>query len=246
MWSRRTSVLLLLLLLSASSASGGDQEGCQFCHRLEIRRSSAPRTKGGDLRVWEAPGGLHDPLYCSDCHPDARVAPHPSTPGPATCIGECHAPSPGVRDTHRRASFGGGIEVHRVLSAPRSPCLLCHRATDRKHDTEPIEVRCGNCHREERNSVARGVHARFARQGSAGMCARCHRMHSDPKDAPTVACEGSGCHRIVTAGMRRLAAHENSGGGTAGRISRAGVFLFIVTLGWASGRFLSPAGRKDP
>lgn len=247
MWSRKKAFLVFLLVFSGSAASAGDQEGCQFCHRLEIHRSSG-QAKGGDLRVWEAPGGLHDPLYCSDCHLDARIAPHPATPGPATCIGDCHGSTSEDRSSHQRASFGGGIEFHRNLSAPRAPCLLCHRASDKKGDTETIGARCGGCHPAEKDSVERGVHARFFRGGTGGMCARCHRAHPDGEDAPKVSCDGEGCHGKVTGTMRRLAEHEKKGaaGESAGKIPRAGVFLFIIVLGWASGRFLSPATGGKP
>lgn len=247
MWSRKTAFVVFLLVFPGGIASAADQEGCQLCHRLELHRSSG-HSKGGDLRVWEAPGGVHDLLYCSDCHQDARIAPHPATPGPATCIGDCHGSGPEARASHRRASFGGGVEAHRKVSAPRAPCVLCHGAADRKGNEETIAKRCGGCHQTERDSVGRGVHARFFRGESGGICARCHKAHPEGEDAPKVSCGDDGCHGNVTAGMRRLAGHDAKGnaGRTAGKITRAGVFLLIVSLGWASGRFLSPATGGKP
>ena len=89
MSNRWAALLAGMFLILGGYAVAGDEEGCLFCHRLELHRSSAI-AKGSNLRVWDPPGGLHDSLYCSDCHQDAKVAPHPSLPGPATCIGECH------------------------------------------------------------------------------------------------------------------------------------------------------------
>lgn len=244
MSNRWPALLAGMFLIFGGYAGAGDEEGCLFCHRLELHRSSAP-AKGGDLRVWDPPGGLHNSLYCSDCHQDARIAPHPAMPGPATCIGECHGSDQEAIASHRRASFGGANETHRMLSAPRAPCLVCHQATDKKGDTEAIEARCGWCHAAERNSVAQGVHARFFRKDQAELCARCHRAHPEEESFPGVACGGPGCHREVTEAMWKLGSHDTTGEREkpGGKISRAGVFLLIVSFGWVSGRFLSPAGK---
>jgi hypothetical protein len=245
MWNKWAALLAGVLLLLGGYAMAGDEEGCLFCHRLELHQSSALAI-GSNLRVWDPPGGLHDSLYCSDCHQDAKEAPHPALPGPATCIGECHGSDPEATASHRRASFGGANETHRILSSPRAPCLLCHRATDKKGDTGTIESRCGGCHAGERNSVAQGVHARFYRKDEWELCARCHRVHTEGENSPQVACNGQGCHGgEVTEAMRRLGSHETKGGErkTAGKIPRAGVFLLIAAFGWVSGRFLSPTGK---
>jgi hypothetical protein len=110
-----------------------------------------------------------------------------------------------------------------------------------------IEARCGGCHSAERNSVIQGVHARFSHKDEGELCARCHRIHPEGENSPRVACDGQGCHGKVTEAMWRLGSHETKGEERkpAGKIPRAGVFLLIAAFGWASGRFLSPAGKGE-
>lgn len=241
---RLVSLAAFLALAVASQAWASDEEGCLFCHRLEIRRATA--RGAGELRVRDATGP-HADLYCSDCHSDAKTAPHPQTPGPAACIGECHAPSPGARETHRRASFGGMTESHRMISAPDAPCRLCHKATDEAGKRSPIASRCEACHARERESVAAGVHGRVDPSGGGLLCGSCHRAHPPPGAAPARAgCGGTGCHSGVTEEMRRLAAHGagESKGRDAGKGARAGVFLALTAIGWISGRLLSPSRER--
>lgn len=244
MWSKGTAFVMILAgcigLLAPSGARAADEEGCLFCHGLDLR-SRTDQADGRDLRVWEAAGGPHDALFCSECHADTRRAPHAAVPGPAQCIGECHGQTTGSRDKHRRASFGGLIESHRGLSAPGAPCRLCHRASDRAGSVKEILARCGGCHAVERNAEIRGVHARISGPGGVGLCVGCHAAHPAGSGGAKAACGGPGCHATVTAGMRRLVGHGGGGGGRWA--AEAGALFGIAALGWVVGRRLSPPGR---
>lgn len=248
MSSRKRVVLLLTLpwlwLPAAGSVYAGDEEGCLFCHRLEIR-AAEPLPGGRDLRVWETPGGPHGALYCSDCHPDAGKAPHAAAPGPAQCIGDCHGQSARAKESHRRASFGGLIEPHRSLASPGAPCRLCHRASDPPGRIEAIIARCAGCHDRARESVARGVHARLAGRAGAGMCPDCHAVHSSAAGGVKASCAGAGCHASVTDAMRRLAGHagKEAQGRTTRGAAEAGVVLGLAIGGLLVGRSLSPQGK---
>lgn len=250
MWSRTGVALVLTLpwlwLPAAGSVYAGDEEGCLFCHRLEIR-AAEPLPDGRDLRVWETPGESHGALYCSDCHPDAGKAPHAAAPGPAQCIGACHGESADAKESHRRASFGGLIESHRPLASPGAPCRLCHRASDKAGRIEAVVARCAGCHDRARESVARGVHARLAGRGGAGMCPDCHAVHSSAARGVKASCAGAGCHGSVTVAMRRLAGHAGgeARGGTGRRAAEACVVLGLAAVGLFLGRGLSPRGKDD-
>lgn len=233
-----TGVFSLLLPVPARAV---DEEGCLFCHGLDLRSPAAHRD-GRDLRVWESLRGRHDALFCSDCHADARRAPHAATPGPAQCIGECHGQTAGARDSHRRASYGGLSEPHRGLSSPGAPCRLCHRASDKPGSPETILERCAACHPAQRDSEIRGVHARLAGRGGFGLCVACHAAHPSGSGQAKAACGGPGCHQTVSAGMNRLVGHR--GGVAGGRASEAGLVIGIAALGWIVGRRLSPSVRK--
>ncbi len=203
------------------------------------------------MRVSDARGGPHEPLYCSDCHPDAKTAPHQAAPGPAGCIGDCHSNSPGSVETHRAASFGGLNEGHRRISAPRAPCLLCHQAEDRLVNRDAIVYRCTGCHVRERDSVARGVHARIRGPSGGGICAGCHLAHKTPAKSQIVPvgkanCAGKECHGNVTDGMKKLGGHDSGAesGSTPGKTAAAGVFLAVAALGGMSSRLLRGNGRE--
>lgn len=233
-----SGVIVLLLPLPASAV---DEEGCLFCHALDLR-SPAAHGNGRDLRVWEPAQGRHDSLFCSDCHADARRAPHAATPGPAQCIGECHGQTAGAMDSHRRASYGGLTEPHRAVSSPGAPCRLCHRATDGSGSAETILERCGACHPAERDSELRGVHARSAGLRGFGLCVACHAAHPSGTGQAKATCGGQGCHQTVSTGMTRLVGHRGAVAG--GRASEAGLLIGIAALGWIVGRRLSPSRRN--
>ncbi len=230
-----------IVLFLAGAARAVDEEGCLFCHRLELASQAAGRD-GGDLRVREVTGGAHDALFCSDCHPDARRAPHVVAPGPAQCIMECHGQTARAKESHRRASYGGLSEPHRRLSSPEAPCRLCHRGGDGVEGRAAILERCGSCHPAERASEIRGVHGRLAGRGGCGLCVACHPAHPAAPGARTATCDGPGCHKTVTAGMKRLVGHRGDVAG--GRAAEAGVVAGIAALGWVVGRRLAPTGRK--
>ncbi len=245
MWNRRKAAALAagaILLLAAGRARAVDEEGCLFCHGLDLR-SPGPEQGGRDLRVREPVGGSHDGLFCSDCHPDARRAPHAAMPGPAQCIGECHGQTAGAKASHQRASYGGLSEPHRRLSSPEAPCRLCHRATDRAGSRDEVLARCAGCHAGQRASESRGVHARLSGRGGFGLCGGCHAAHPAAPGATKAACDGRGCHQGVTPGMKRLVGHK--GGVAGGRASEAGVLVGFAALGWIVGRRLSPPGPTD-
>ena len=246
MWSRGKTFFPVLCglvcLLVAPTACAVDEEGCLFCHGLDLR-SAAPQQDGRDLRVWEPPGGHHDALFCSDCHTDARRAPHAAAPGPAQCIGECHGQTAGAKEDHRRASYGGLIEPHRNLSSPGAPCRLCHRASDKAGTAEAILGRCAGCHAAARDSEIRGVHARISGPRGIGLCVGCHKAHQSGSGGAKTTCGAPGCHPVVTAGMMRLVGHK--GGIAGGLASEAGLLIGIAALGWIVGRRLSPPGRND-
>ncbi len=229
------------VLLLAARAQAVDEEGCLLCHGLDLR-AAASEPDGRELRVREAVGGSHDALFCSDCHPDARRAPHAAVPGPAQCIGECHGEAAGARESHRRASYGGLSESHRGLSTPDAPCRLCHRATDRPGSRETVLARCAGCHAGERASERRGVHARLSGRGASGLCASCHVPHPATPGAAKAACDGAGCHKGVSDAMRRLVGHKARVAG--GRLSEAGVLIAFAAAGWIAGRRLSPRARR--
>lgn len=235
-----------LCVCAASVAFAGDEEGCLFCHRLELHIAE-PLPAGRDLRVWEETGGPHDALYCTDCHRDAGKAPHAAAPGPAQCIGECHGQSAAATESHRRASYGGLTERHRSLSFPGAPCLLCHRAADKVGRIDAVIGRCAGCHAGERESFARGVHSRLAGRRGAGMCPDCHAVHPSAAGDGKASCAGSGCHQSVTNGMRRLAGHKGgeAQGGAARRAAAAGIVLGFAAIGLVLGRRLSPRGKDD-
>ncbi len=248
MWSRRHTGIAFALAWICVAAPGpvlaGDEEGCLFCHSLELR-VAGPSADGRDLRVWETPGGSHGALYCSDCHPDAGKAPHAAVPGPAQCIGECHGQTALAKESHRRASYGGLIESHRILASPGAPCRLCHRATDKGGNRGLIVARCAGCHGRIRESVARGVHARIGGAGGAGMCPECHVAHPVAPGGRKASCAGAGCHPSVTVGMRRLALHggDQARGWAPRRAAEGGIIVGFAALGLLLGRRLSPAGK---
>lgn len=246
MSNRRKAFVLtisgLLVLLAPTQVGAADEEGCLFCHALELRSAAGGRD-GRDLRVRESTGARHDTLFCSDCHADGRRAPHAATPGPAQCIGECHGETAGARDSHRRASYGGLSEPHRGISSPAAPCRLCHRAADRPENRAAILERCGGCHPEKRDSEIRGVHARFAGRRGVALCVACHAAHPPGSPAAKTTCGGPGCHPTVTPVMRHLVGHRGKVAG--GLASEAGLLIGIAGLGWIVGRRLSPPGRKD-
>ncbi|MGE5189655.1 MAG: hypothetical protein ACM3NF_06325 [Gemmatimonadota bacterium] len=230
-----------ILLLLGGAAHAVDEEGCLFCHGLAIR-SAGSGDGGRDLRVWEPAGGEHDALFCSDCHADARRAPHAAAPGPAQCIEECHGQTAEARESHRRASFGGLSESHRGAASPDAPCRLCHRAVDSPGNTGAILARCAACHPKERESEVRGVHARLAGRGGYGLCASCHAAHPAGAGDGKARCGGPGCHKTVTTGMTRLAGHRGAVPG--GAASEGAVVIGLGVLGWIAGRRLSPPGPK--
>ncbi len=231
----------VIVLLPAGRAWAVDEEGCLFCHGLDMA-SRASEPDGRDLCVREPVGGPHDALFCSDCHPDARRAPHASEPGAAQCIGDCHGQTASAKDSHRRASYGGLSESHRGLSSPQAPCRLCHRAADKAGSRATIAERCAGCHPGERSSEIRGVHARFGGPRGVRLCAACHVAHPAGSAAATATCTGPGCHQTATVRMNRLAGHR--GGAARGRASAAAVLVGLAGLGWIVGRRLSPPLRS--
>ncbi len=246
MWNRKIAGLAAIigvLLLLPAGLSAGDEEGCLFCHRLGLRIPEA----GGfrSLQVPEHPGAVHGSLYCSDCHPDARVAPHPSTPGPSSCVGPCHGEGETDGPKHRRASAGGATETHRAVSFPRSPCLLCHRAEDRAGMAEGTAARCAGCHPGKRADVRTGIHSRVAAVAGDAGCITCHPPHARETGEVRGSCAGTGCHDRVDEPMRRLSSHRNREGApsAARRILPGGPFLAIALALWYGGRSISR--RRD-
>ena len=234
-------LILLLVPASAGAAAGGDQEGCLFCHRLELVR--ATKNTHVSLRVWDPPGAPHGQLYCSDCHPDAGNAPHTAPPGPARCIGDCHGSTLSASASHKMASFGGLTEPHRSVTAPAAPCRICHGGLDHRVGPGEIVARCVGCHAREGESLARGIHGRLPR---GTVCIGCHPPHPEREMAGKgVSCEGSGCHASVSGRMILLSSHDTGGAmaGEGGRFARIALFLAIAAAGWASGNRLSPARR---
>jgi hypothetical protein len=241
MWNRRLILpAVLFLLVGAGAARASDEEGCLFCHRLEIGNADG----GGvwNLRVFDPPGALHAGLYCSDCHPDAKMMPHLAVPAAARCIGECHSSSVAELARHRRASFGGLTEVHRQRALPGTPCSLCHRNNDRPGDRKALLARCRGCHEEKYRSVREGVHGHLAAEGNEGMCAGCHIVHppsgTDELRGPAVTCTEAGCHARITGKMKRLGGHGDTERLPSSRAGAA-VLCAIAVLGILPGRFLA-------
>ena len=232
MLNRRTVALLAFALLGLiSTAEGADQEGCLFCHRLEIAKAGSGVA---DLRVTEKTGTAHGGLYCSDCHSDARMAPHPVSPGPARCIDECHAAGVGtVPESHRRAAFGGMTESHRRIALPSSPCMLCHKDGDPSASAFPASTRCKACHPGQAVSVSEGVHARLSAISPGGGCTACHPPHpsttSGERGETGATCKKTGCHDGVTEKMRALGGH-----GKGGASERPGRRAAFIVFGFAS------------
>jgi len=236
--------LILLGILAAGDARASDQEGCLLCHRLDLRVAADGTEKS--LKVHDSPDWLHKALYCSDCHRDARDAPHPVPPGAAQCIGECHGGNDGAIASHRRAAFAGFTESHRSVSPGRSPCRLCHSAANRKGDRSAMVRRCAGCHRREYLAAAAGPHGAIS--DTARFCVDCHPAHPEGAAAPArggASCAGPGCHPRVSPAMRALVDHRGSGG--KGReVARALLFFLLAFSGWAAGRALSPPpGRGE-
>ncbi|RJP24148.1 MAG: hypothetical protein C4529_02985 [Deltaproteobacteria bacterium] len=225
--------------VAAVPAGASDQEGCLLCHRLELRvaNDGAERT----LKVHDSPDWIHRELYCSDCHPDARNAPHPVPPGSAQCIGECHGKNDRAVASHRRAAFAGFTESHRRVSPGRSPCRLCHAAADRAGDRSAKKRRCEGCHPREYSLAAVGPHGALA--DSNRFCVDCHPAHPETVSGGGAAgissCGGPGCHARVTPSMRALVDHRGSGFAARG-LGKASLFFLLAFAGWAAGRALSP------
>ena len=234
--------LAAALSVAAAPAGAADQEGCLLCHRLELRVAA----DGADriLKVHDSPDWIHNTLYCSDCHPDARNAPHAGPPGAAQCIGECHGGSGGTIASHRRAAFAGFTESHRRVSPGKSPCRLCHTAEDRKGDRTARDRRCAGCHRKEREVAAFGPHGAFA--NTERFCLDCHPAHPEGTAAAATAgtsCSAPRCHARVSPAMRALVDHRGRDG--EGReFARALVFFLLALTGWAAGWALSPPSGR--
>ena len=249
MLNRKMSALLALAMVGlVSAAEAADQEGCLFCHRLEIASAGS---RFSDLRVTEPPGSLHAGLYCSDCHPDAKMAPHAVAPGAARCIDECHASGSGtVPESHRRAAFGGMTEKHRQAAMPSSPCLFCHKAEDPPSAAFPASSRCKGCHPGEALSVAEGVHARLSTTRPGGACPACHGSHPAAASAgggedKGATCKKMGCHDAVTDRMKALGAHGKGAPGERPNRSRAIlVFAAVCLSGLLPGRLLCGNGTR--
>jgi hypothetical protein len=230
--------VILFGILAARAAGASDQEGCLLCHRMEMRVSADGAEK--NLKVHDSPDWLHGELYCSDCHPDARNAPHAVPPGAAQCIGECHGGNDRAVASHRRAAFAGFTESHRRVSPGRSPCRLCHFASDRKGDPSAKERRCAGCHRKERDVAAAGPHGVLAK--TARFCVDCHPAHPEGTTAASTAvasCTATGCHPRVSRSMRALVDHR-AREGKGREVSRALLFFLLAFSGWAVGWALSP------
>ncbi|GAB4367182.1 MAG: hypothetical protein Kow00128_11430 [Deltaproteobacteria bacterium] len=232
------------MLAASAAVARGDGEGCLFCHRLELVRTLPERAVF--LRVWDPPGGVHAKLFCSDCHVDAKHAPHAAPPGPAGCIGSCHGSDETAVESHRRAAFGGLTEAHRSAASPFAPCRFCHAAADPAGDTGRIVTRCSRCHSSQAASLSRRIHNRLPVPKA---CVGCHPPHREATPGkPPVSCNGAGCHPEVSKRALALAAHEVPGtaSGVAGTVGRPALFLLIVLAGWGTGRFLSPrTGRTE-
>jgi len=232
-----------VLSVATTPAAAADQEGCLLCHRLELRVAA----EGADrnLKVHDSPDWLHKALYCSDCHPDARNAPHSVPPGAAQCIGECHGRNDGAVASHRRAAFAGFTESHRRVSPGKSPCRLCHAASDRKGDRSAKEGRCAGCHRKEYDASAGGPHGAFA--NTARFCVDCHPAHPEGPAAATTggaSCVAPGCHARVSPVLRALADHRGQDG--KGReFARATLFFLLAFTGGAAGWALSPPPGRE-
>lgn len=239
----RHILVLLAIVLSGmiSAAEAADQEGCLFCHRLEIAHAGSVFT---DLRVTESGKGLHAGLYCSDCHPDARMSPHSVSPGAARCIEECHGAGAGaVPENHRRAAFGGLTEAHRQVSMPSSPCLACHKADDPSSTASPAAGRCRECHRGQASSLSQGVHAGSLGKGDRGGCVACHHPHpataAGGQPAQGATCSGSGCHVTVTDKMKSLGRHgKGDPSERPGRAAGLALYCAIAGLGIIPGRMM--------
>lgn len=232
------------LSIAAAPAGAADQEGCLLCHRLELRVA----VDGADriIKVHDSPDWLHKTLYCSDCHPDARNAPHPVPPGPAQCIGDCHGGNEGAAASHRRAAFAGFTESHRRVSPGKSTCRLCHSASDRKGDRSAKERRCAGCHRKEYDAAALGPHGGFA--NTARFCVECHPAHPEDTSAAATggaSCAAPGCHARVSPVLRAIVDHRGQGGKGRG-FARAVLFFLLAFAGGAVGWALSPPpGRGE-
>lgn len=224
-----------------NTAEAADQEGCLFCHRLELAHAGS---RLSDLRVTEQGKGLHSGLYCSDCHPDARMAPHSVSPGAARCIEECHGAGAGVvPESHRRAAFGGLTEAHRQVSMPSSPCLACHKADDPPSAASPAAGRCRECHRGQAYSMSWGVHGGSLGKGNRGGCIACHPPHpSTPpggRAAKGATCGGTGCHVNVTEEMKSLGMHgKGDPSERPGRGAGLALYCAIAVLGILPGRLM--------
>jgi hypothetical protein len=235
--------VILIGILAAGAARASDQEGCLLCHRLELRVAADGAER--NLKVHDSPDWRHKALYCSDCHPDARNAPHPVPPGAAQCIGECHGGNDGAIASHRRAAFAGFTESHRRVSPGRSPCRFCHSAADRKGDRSAKERRCAGCHRKEYDAAAVGPHGAFA--NTARFCVDCHAAHPEGTSAATTgvaSCAASGCHARVSPAMRALVDHRGQDGKRR-EFARALIFFLLAFTGWAAGWALSPPSGRE-
>jgi hypothetical protein len=233
-----SAFIVLAPLLVAASAFPADQEGCLLCHRLGIRVSHDGGSRA--LDVQDSPGGVHAALYCSDCHPGARTIPHAPSPGPSSCIGECHGSSMAAVTSHRRAAFGGLTETHRGVTSPRPPCLGCHAGGDPGGAGKAADARCVACHRREALAVQEGPHWRMA--GNSGRCAGCHPAHPEGSPGKTPAnCSGTGCHSRATPGMQAVVDHRAAESG-ARSLAKAAIFLALGGASWLFAGASRPRG----
>jgi len=230
--------LAAAVFVATPPAMAADQEGCLLCHRLELRVGADEAER--NLKVHDSPDWLHKSLYCSDCHPDARNAPHTAPPVAAQCIGECHGGNDTAVASHRRAAFAGFTESHRRASPGKSTCRLCHSAADRKGDRSAKERQCAGCHRREYDAAAAGPHGGFA--NTPRFCVNCHPAHPESASAGTsgvASCAAPGCHARVSPVLRALADHRGQGGKGRG-FARALLFFLLAFTGGAAGWALSP------
>lgn len=241
-WGRASAAFAVLALACCGPAGASDQEGCLFCHRLALLVVENGAEK--NLKVQDPPGSSHDPLICSDCHKDAGDVPHPAPPGIAQCIGECHGGGESAAAAHRSAAFGGLGESHRRAVPGGSPCVLCHRAVDRKGDRTAPQRRCAACHREERIAAAAGPHGERATEAS--FCIDCHPPHGAGNGqvaGGNASCAGPRCHAVTSRELLSLGKHRGRGGRGSGT-AKGILFFLLASAGWAAGAFLSPRPER--
>ncbi len=234
------SAIIVLLFLQAENAAS-DTEGCMECHRLSL-----VSVRAGDIGkliylTEKGEGGpRHRETYCSDCHTDALVIPHPSPPENVSCLERCHIKKDedAIRDTHSRKYYAYQENAHFEKGYS---CKSCHSEFSEKSSFH-ASLMCLQCHVEwgggdRKLLLSTPVHGNLIGENALVQCVDCHTPHTGggkkgiERTSPSNCFRGSECHDERMLKKLYLGGHVKKGVDSAVRtILRVAFTLFCVTL----------------